>query len=97
VTSLSGTFVHAIRVHQVGGPEVLRYETTDRPSPGQGQALVRVEAAGVNFIEVYQRTGLYKVQLPFSPGSEAGGTVVEVGAGVTSVKAGDRVVSQNFA
>jgi NADPH2:quinone reductase len=97
VISLSGTYVHAIRVHQVGGPEVLRYETTDRPSPGQGQALVRVEAAGVNFIEVYQRTGIYKVQLPFIPGSEAGGTVVEVGAGVTSVKAGDRVVSQNFA
>ncbi len=89
--------MHAIRVHQVGGPEVLRHESVERPSPGPGQALVRVEAVGMNFLEVYQRTGLYKVQLPFIPGSEAAGTVVEIGPGVTSVTKGDRVASQNFA
>jgi len=90
--------VQAIRVHQTGGPEVLRYESVERPSPGAGQALVRVEAAGINFIEVYQRTGLYKVALPFTPGSEASGTVIEVvGGGVREVKVGDRVASQSFA
>ncbi|MEP7227100.1 MAG: quinone oxidoreductase [Gemmatimonadales bacterium] len=87
----------AIRVHQTGGPEVLRYETVERPSPGPGQALVKIEAVGVNFIEVYQRTGLYKAPLPFIPGSEAGGTVLEVGTGVTAVRVGDRVASQSFA
>jgi NADPH:quinone reductase len=97
VNSLPRTFVHAIRVHQTGGPEVLRYETVERPSPGPGQALVKIDAAGVNFIEVYQRAGLYKVPVPFFPGSEAGGTVVETGTGVTAVKVGDRVASQNFA
>jgi NADPH2:quinone reductase len=89
--------VQAIRVHKTGGPEVLRYEGVERPSPGAGQALVQLEAVGVNFLEVYQRTGLYPVQVPFTPGSEAGGTVVEVGHGVTSVRVGDRVASQNFA
>ncbi len=89
--------MHAIRVHQVGGPEVLRYESVERPSPGAGQALVQLEATGINFLEVYQRTGLYQVQLPFTPGSEAGGTVVEVGPRVTSVRVGDRVASVNFA
>lgn len=89
--------MHAIRVHQTGGPEVLRYESVERPSPGPGQALVRVEAAGVNFIEVYQRTGRYKVELPLIPGSEAGGKVVEIGPGVSEVKVGDQVVSQSFA
>jgi NADPH2:quinone reductase len=89
--------VHAIRVYQVGGPEVLRYESVERPSPGRGQALVRVQAAGINFIEVYQRTGRYKVALPFTPGSEAGGEVVEIGDGVSEVKVGDQVASQNLA
>jgi NADPH2:quinone reductase len=89
--------VQAIRVHQTGGPEVLRYEPVERPSVGAGQALVKVEATGVNFIEVYQRTGLYRVPLPFTPGSEAAGTVVEVGPGVNDVRAGDRVASQSFA
>ena len=89
--------VQAIRVHQTGGPEVLRYERVERPSSGPGQALVKVDAAGVNFIEVYQRTGLYKLQLPFIPGSEAGGTVIEVGPQVSTVKVGDRVASQGFA
>jgi NADPH2:quinone reductase len=89
--------VHVIRVHQTGGPEVLRYESVEPASPGRGQVLVRVEAAGLNFIEVYQRTGRYKVALPFVPGSEAGGEVVEIGEAVSGVKVGDQVASQSFA
>ncbi len=87
----------AIRVHAMGGPEVLRYEEVPKPSPGPGQALVRIEAVGVNFVEVYQRTGLYKLTLPFTPGSEASGTVVEIGPKVTTVTGGQRVASTNFA
>ena len=89
--------MQAVRVRHTGGPEVLRYERVERPSPGAGQALVKVDAAGVNFIEVYQRVGRYQVPLPFTPGSEAGGTVVEIGPGVSSVQVGERVASQNFA
>jgi NADPH:quinone reductase len=88
--------VKAIRVHTIGGPEVLKYEEVPRPSPGPGQALVRIEAVGVNFIEIYQRTGLYQVQVPFIPGTEAAGTVVEIGAKVTAVTGGQRVASTNF-
>ena len=89
--------MHCIRVHQTGGPEVLRYESLDRPAPGPGQALVQVEAAGLNFIEVYQRTGRYKVALPFTPGTEAAGRIVALGDGVSGLKVGDQVASQNFA
>jgi NADPH2:quinone reductase len=89
--------VKAIRVHTLGGPEMLRFEEVPRPSPGPGQALVRLDAVGVNFVEVYQRTGIYKVTPPFIPGSEAAGTVVEVGAGVTNVAVGQHVASINFA
>jgi NADPH2:quinone reductase len=89
--------VKAIRVHATGGPEVLRYEEVPKPSPGPGQALVRIEAVGVNFVEVYQRTGLYQLTLPFTPGSEASGTVVEIGPKVTTVTGGQRVASTNFA
>jgi NADPH2:quinone reductase len=89
--------VKAIRVHQTGGPEVLRYEEVPRPAPGPGQALVQLDAVGVNFIEVYQRTGLYKLALPFTPGSEAGGTVVELGSPAAGVTVGQRVASQGFA
>jgi len=81
----------AIRVHEPGGPEVLRYEEVPVPSPGSGQAQVKVEAIGLNFIDIYFRTGLYKTSLPFTPGMEAGGTVTAVAAGVTEVKVGDRV------
>ena len=88
--------MHAIRVHQTGAPEVLRSERVAQPSPGPGQALVQVEAAGLNFIEVYQRTGRYEVALPFTPGSEAGGRVVAIGDGVSGVKVGDQVASQSF-
>jgi len=84
--------VKAIRIHSVGGPEVLTWEDVPDPQPGEGQALVRVEAAGVNFIDVYFRTGLYKgPALPFIPGQEAAGTVAALGPGVTEVAVGDRV------
>ena len=88
--------MRAIRVHENGGPEVLRVETVDDPIPGPGEALVRVEAAGVNFIEIYQRKGAYKIPLPWIPGEEGAGTVVSVGPGVTDLRAGDRVVSYNL-
>src|SRR2546430_4092039 len=82
----------AIRVHAPGGPEALRYEDVAQPSPAAGQVLVKVEAAGVNYIDVYQRNGLYKVATPFTLGQEAAGVVGAVGAGVTDPKVGDRVV-----
>lgn len=81
----------AIRIHRLGGPEVLQYEDVPVPTAGQGEALVRVEAAGVNFIDVYRRTGLYKVELPHTLGQEGAGTVDAVGSGVTDVALGDRV------
>lgn len=81
----------AIRVPAVGGPEVLKYEDVPTPVPQAGQVLVRLEAAGVNFIDVYQRTGLYKLALPFTLGQEAAGVVTAAGAGVTDVKVGERV------
>ena len=85
------THMKAIRVSQLGGPEVLQYVDVDTPKPAAGEALVRIEAIGVNFIDVYHRTGLYKLPLPFTPGSEAAGVVEAVGDGVDSLKKGDRV------
>jgi NADPH2:quinone reductase len=85
----------AIRVHATGGPEVLRLEDVPDPVPAAGQVVIRVEAAGLNFIEVYQRTGLYPVALPYTPGREAAGTVERVGEGVTAVRPGDRVASES--
>jgi NADPH2:quinone reductase len=81
----------AIRVRQTGGPEVLQYEDVEVPKPGPKQALVKIEAAGVNFIDIYFRMGLYKTELPFTNGQEGAGTVTEVGAEVQGLKAGDRV------
>jgi NADPH2:quinone reductase len=81
----------AIRVHSPGGPEVLKLDELPTPKPAQGQALVRVEAAGVNFIDIYQRTGHYKLPLPFTIGQEGAGIVEEVAPGVSEVKAGDHV------
>jgi NADPH2:quinone reductase len=82
----------AIRIYTLGGPEVLQFEEIPDPTPGEGQALIRVAAAGVNFVDVYFRTGLYKgPALPFVPGQEAAGTVEAVGAGVSEVAVGDRV------
>ena len=83
--------MHAIRIRQFGGPEAMGLEELPTPKPGDGQALVRIEAAGVNFIDVYQRTGLYKNPLPYGLGLEGAGVVEAVGAGVTTVRVGDRV------
>ena len=82
---------HGIRLHQHGGPEVLQWEEYDLPPVGPGQALLRHTAVGLNFIDVYQRTGLYAQTMPFIPGSEAAGVVEQVGEGVTAVAVGDRV------
>ncbi len=86
----------AIRVRATGGPEVLEVGEVPRPEPGEAQVLVRVEAVGVNFIEVYQRTGLYPVPLPATPGTEAAGVVSALGPGVTGFRVGDRVASTNM-
>jgi NADPH:quinone reductase len=83
--------VHAIRAHQAGGPEVLKWEEVDVGEPGPGQVRIRQHAAGLNYIDVYHRTGLYPQQLPFTPGVEGAGTVEAVGANVTVLRSGDRV------
>jgi NADPH2:quinone reductase len=81
----------AIRVHEYGGPEVLRYEDAEVPEPGAGQARVRLAASGVNFIDVYQRTGIYPMDLPFTLGQEGAGEVEAVGEGVEEISPGDHV------
>ena len=80
-----------IQVSQTGGAEQLKYVDAPQPTPGPKQALVKIAAAGVNFIDVYHRTGLYKLDLPFTPGMEAAGTVEAIGPEVTDLKPGDRV------
>jgi NADPH2:quinone reductase len=82
---------HAIRVHAVGGPEVLQWEEVEVGEPGPGQIRLRQESAGLNFIDVYHRTGLYKQEMPFTPGVEGAGVVEAVGPDVETVKKGDRV------
>ena len=82
---------NAIRVHKHGGPEALSYEAVEVGAPGPGQVKLKQHAIGVNFIDVYQRTGLYPQTLPFSPGNEGAGEVTAVGDGVTDLKVGDRV------
>ena len=86
--------MRAVRIHAPGGPEKLVYEEVPDPSPGPGEALVEIEAAGVNFIDVYRRTGLYPIALPAINGSEGAGTVVALGPGVREVAVGDRVAYQ---
>jgi NADPH2:quinone reductase len=93
--------MRAIQMTQTGGPEVMALRDLPTPAPGPGQALVRIEACGVNFIDVYQREGRYPVQLPFFPGQEAAGTIASLGPsdpGATSVglKIGDRVAWANI-
>jgi NADPH:quinone reductase len=81
-----------VRVHETGGPEVLRYEQVEVASPGSGQALIRQTAVGLNYIDVYFRSGLYPApSLPFVAGQEGAGVVEAVGEGVTEVKVGQRV------
>jgi len=83
--------VKAIRVHEVGPPEVMRLEELPTPEPGAGQALVRVEATGVNFLEVYRRSGQYPGPLPFTPGMEGAGVIAKLAEGGSGFKLGDRV------
>jgi NADPH2:quinone reductase len=82
---------HAIRIHQVGGPEVMQWEAVEVGNPGPGEVRLRHTAVGLNFIDVYHRTGAYPLPVPFTPGMEAAAVVEEVGAGVADLKVGDRV------
>ena len=86
----------AVVVRRTGDASVLRLEDVDEPTPGPGEAVVRIEASGVNFIDVYQRRGLYPRPLPFTPGTEGAGEVVAVGEGVQDLAPGDKVVSESF-
>ena len=83
----------AIRIHETGGPEKLRVDDVPVPEPGAGELRLRVEAAGVNYLDTYLRTGLYPSVLPQIIGSEAAGVVTAVGAGVTDFRVGDRVAT----
>ncbi|HEX9686987.1 MAG TPA: quinone oxidoreductase [Burkholderiales bacterium] len=82
---------HAMRVYEYGGPEKLRWEQVQVGAPGEGQVLVRNTAVGLNFVDTYQRSGLYQIALPFTPGSEGAGVIEAVGPKVKEFKIGDRV------
>src|SRR5512139_1855052 len=83
--------MHAIVITETGGPEVLRVAETEPGQPGPGRLLISVAAAGVNYIDTYQRSGLYAVPLPFTPGAEGAGRVLAVGEGVEGFSVGDAV------
>ncbi len=83
--------MRSIRIHETGGPEVMKFEEVELPKPGKGEVRLRQHAVGVNFIDVYHRSGFYPMALPLTPGSEGAGEVVEVGPGVRDFKPGDRV------
>jgi len=83
--------IHAIRIEQYGGPEVLQFKQISLPAPEPGQARVRLHAAGLNFIDIYRRRGDYPTDLPITPGLEGSGIVEAIGEGVTEVSIGDRV------
>ena len=85
--------MHAIEVAETGGPGVLRYVDVPEPAPGPGEVLIKAEAIGVNYIDTYFRSGLYPCTLPFIPGKEVCGTVVDVGDGARGFSAGDRVIT----
>jgi NADPH2:quinone reductase len=83
--------IKAVRVHEVGAPEVMRIEEIELPAPKGGEVLVRNHAVGLNYIDIYFRSGVYPAQLPFIPGNEAAGEVIEIGKGVKGFKVGERV------
>jgi NADPH2:quinone reductase len=87
----------AIRIHAIGGPDVMRLEEVPDPQAGPGEIVVRLEAIGINFVEVYLRTGQYSTQFPYTPGREGAGVVTAVGDGVSQLRVGDRVASEQFA
>lgn len=91
MTDNTSPFIHAIRIEQYGGIDVLQLKQISLPEPGPGQARVRIHAAGLNFIDIYRRRGDYPTDLPYTPGLEASGVVEAVGPEVTEVKPGDRV------
>jgi len=82
---------NAIRIHETGGPEVLRWESVELPKPGPGEVRVRHTAVGVDYADVYYRTGVYPVELPVIPGHEAAGVVEELGQEVSDLRVGDRI------
>lgn len=88
---------HAIRVHAVGGPEALKWEDVEVPPPGPGEIQLQHHAIGLNFIDVYHRTGLYPLPLPFTPGQEGAGVVTAVGPGVSHLQPGHRVAYAGLA
>ncbi len=83
--------MQAIRVHDHGGPDVLQLESIAKPEPGPGEVRIKLAAIGVNFIDIYQRLGQYKMTLPFTPGMEGSGVVDALGAEVTDLHVGQRV------
>jgi len=85
-----------VRAHKTGGPEVMQLEEVQLPAPGQGQALVRIESSGVNFIDIYQRGGQYQLPLPLAMGVEGAGVVEQMGPGVTELRTGQRVAWTNL-
>ena len=88
---------HAMRIHQTGGPEVLRWEEVEVGTPGDGEVLLRQTAVGLNFLDVYHRNGAYKLpELPTAIGMEAAGIVEAVGEGVADLKPGDRVAYAGY-
>ena len=89
--------MHAVEVAETGGPEVLRYVEMPTPSPGPGEVLIKADAIGVNYIDIYFRSGTYPRQLPYVAGSEVCGTVAAVGPDVAAINVGDRVVTANAA
>ena len=82
---------HAIRVHQTGGPEVMKFEEIELSPPGKGEVQIEHRAIGVNYIDIYFRSGMYPAPLPLTPGGEGAGDIVAVGKGVNGFKVGDRV------
>lgn len=82
---------HRIRIHEFGGPEVMKWEEFTPPAPGPGEVLIRHTAIGLNFIDTYHRTGLYPQELPFTPGGEGAGVVEALGAGVSNLSVGERI------
>lgn len=85
--------MRAIVVQRTGGPEVLELVEAASPAPAPGELLVQTATTGVNFIEIYQRSGIYPMHLPYTPGSEASGIVLAVGDGVTGITPGDRIAT----
>ena len=88
---MSSGKIRAVQVQRTGGPEVLEYDEIDAPEPGSGEVAIEIGAAGVNFIDIYHRQGVYPMPLPFVPGREGAGRVVALGADVSEVAVGDRV------